>query len=426
MTEATHIVEDRTRPIIATATVLKAGTLQDPEGLEGIGTLTSDMLLRGAGEWNRSQLTDEIETLGSTLHVSAGLDATIISGDALTRHFDAFEALVQTILTKPRFEATELAKLKRQVKADLVMVQENDGLLCRRHLSRALFAGHPLARPRGGTEASLARIDVRDIQDFFEATYTRAGALTAAAGDIDDARLRQYAKVTLRELKDPVNAAIHVPPAPHSEGVHVVLVDKPKRSQIPVIMSQTTLNANHPDCLALAIANTVFGGSFTSRLSQEIREKRGWSYGAQSALYVDKHVGTFAMSFSPAVKDTLPAMALAYEMFEEFVDQGVTQDELDVCTQYLIQSHTFDIDTSVKKLRQQLSLYINERPADALDTYTTRLKNLTRVQVNQALKAHLRPDAFRIGMVATAEEVVPLLRKWPTLSSLTQVDYRSD
>jgi zinc protease len=422
----TLLVEEHSRPITTTVTVLRTGTRSDPPGKEGLAYLTAEMLQRGAGDWSQAKLADEIEFLGSTLSVNVGRSTTTVTGDALTRNLDRYENIVQTLLTQPRFEPEEFQKLKRQTAADLVHVRENDNMLCQRFLVKDLYKEHPYGRPRKGTLGTLESIQLSDVKAFYQEHYHGSEALTAAAGDITNERLNQFALASVGQL--PLREQSHEapPPAPKLKGIETILVDKPDRTQIPVMMGHTTIHANHPNYLPLFVGNIVFGGTFTARLSQEIREKRGWSYGAYSSIHGDRNLGTFLMRFSPSVKDTLPAIELAISMMKDVVRDGVTLDELTSAKNYLCNSHAFGIDTSVKRLYELILQRLTGRPDDWLNSFVERVSNVTLDNVNSALAQHLDPASMVLSVVATADEFRPILDAWDGKGSLSQVDYRSE
>jgi zinc protease len=422
----TLLVEEHSRPITTTVTVLRSGTRSDPPGKEGLAYLTAEMLQRGAGPWNQAKLADEIEFLGSILSVNVGRTTTTVTGDTLTRNLDRYEEIVQTLLTQPRFEPEEFQKLKRQTAADLVHIRENDDMLCQRFLVKELYKEHPYGRPRKGTLETLKSIELSDVKAFYKEHYHGSNALTAAAGDITHERLNQFAVASVGQL--PIRAQHHAPPppVPKLNGIETILVDKPERTQIPVMMGHTTIHANHPDYLPLFVGNIVFGGTFTARLSQEIREKRGWSYGAYSSIHGDQHLGTFLMRFSPSVKDTLPAIELAISMMKAVVRDGVTADELTSAKNYLCNSHAFVIDTSVKRLYELILQQLTGRPDDWLDSFVERVSKLSLSKVNAALANHLDPTAMVLSVVSTADEFHPILNAWDGKGTLSQVDYRSE
>jgi len=421
----TVLVRDASRAISTWILSLPAGALYDPPGKEGLCYLTGQLLLRGAGDLDQAAFSDALDVLGSTLSVGVGRERTTLSGDALTRHLDDFEALVALMLRAPRFDADELDKLKRQTIAELAQVVDNDAALGQRFFLRKLFADHPYGRPVKGTEATIANITVDDVRACYADHFVRGEAHAGASGDVDAERVDLFVNRTLGALPDRAPAPWTIPPCPTPSGHAVILVDKPERSQTQVFIGHTTLDANHPDYLPLLIAQTLFGGTFTARLSHEIREKRGWSYGAYSYLATDRQLGSFTMRFYPSLADTMPATQLATEMFQALVRDGVSDEEVAFARDYLANGHAFSIDTAERRLGELLSARLLGRDDDWVDRFAERIAAITPEAVNAAVRKHLTPDALVTSIVATASDLADAVRAWPEATALDIVDHRA-
>jgi zinc protease len=408
------------------ALVLEAGAIHDPPGKEGTAYLTGQMLLRGAGSLNQAAIAEELDYLGSALGVRVGRDVTTVSGDALTRNFDAFEKLCALLVTQPTFSDDELEKLKRQTVAELIQVRDSDSALGQRFYVRRLFEAHPYGRAAHGTEASIPTITRDDVVAFYTKHYRQGGAMVGAAGDLDAERLRGFIERTLGALPTGGTGEPPIPPAPQPKGIRVLLVDKPERTQTQVYVGHPTLAATHPDYLPLLVAHTLFGGTFTATLSQEIREKRGWSYGAYSYLSGDKHLGTFSLRFYPAVKDTVPALRLATELYQALVKEGATEEQVEFARRFLVQSHPFSIDTAERKVHELLAALLQGHPADWLDHFPERVGAVTTAEVNAAMKRHLTPDDLLVVVVATAADLEADIAAWGQALRIDKVDYRAE
>ena len=285
--EKTLWISDETRPLVTAASVLPLSILHDPLGQEGLTYLTTQMLTRGAGDYDRAALHEELDLLGAQLHVSTSRNGTTVSGDVLSRNLDAYQELVATVLTKPRFDAEEFAKLKRQTLAEIEQIRDHDDALGSRFFIRELFQDHPYGRPSMGTEASLGQIELSHVVDWYERYLGGETLIHAGCGDLSAERMSAFIAGTVGQLGPAQVPTVEIPVARPIGGRHVTLVDKPGRSQTQVFMGQPTLQATHPDYIPLMVGNTIFGGTFTARLSHEIREKRGWSYGVSSSVAAD-------------------------------------------------------------------------------------------------------------------------------------------
>ena len=423
MSEATILIEDHSRAIATFTLTLRTGLLHDPPGRPGIAYVTGQMLLRGAGDRTQADIADELDYLGSVLSVGVGRDTISIEGDALIRNLDAFQALVSDVLARPTFPADELEKVKRQVLAELIQVRDHDPSLGRKHYVHAVYGDHPYGWPLRGTATSIASLTRDDLVAFYETNFRAGGALVGSAGDVTRDRLDAFVAATLGQLPQDAPRAFDVPKHTDKPGYNVILVDKPERSQTQVYIGQTTLDSSHPDFIPLFVGNTIFGGTFTARLSHEIREKRGWSYGAYSYLQTDRRLGTFLMRFYPGAKDTVPALKVADELLRDLLDHGATADELEATRAYLINSSPMSIETPEKELHERLSALLHGRPLKWLEHFIERVGEVTLDEVNGALKRHLSGADLTICVVCTADDLRADLEAWGRTSEITTVPY---
>ncbi len=423
MSESRVIIEDHSRAIATFSLTLRTGLLHDPPGRPGVAYVTGQMLLRGAGDRTQADIADELDFLGSVLSVGVGRDTITIEGDALIRNLDAFQALMADVLTRPTFPTEELEKVKRQVLAELVQVRDHDPSLGRKHYVHAVYGDHPYGWPLRGHAASISSLTRDDLVAFYETNFRAGGALVGSAGDVTPERVDALVVATLGQLPQDAPRPFDVATHTDRDGYRVVLVDKPERSQTQVYIGQTTLDSRHPDFIPLFVGNTIFGGTFTARLSHEIREKRGWSYGAYSYLQTDRRLGTWLMRFYPGAKDTVPALKVADELLRGMLDEGATADELEATRSYLINSTPMSIETPEKELQERLSALLHGRPLKWLEQFVEQVREVTLDEVNAALKRHLSLDNQTICVVCTADDIRGDLEAWGRAANITTVAY---
>jgi len=415
------LIDDHTRPVLGAAVVLPTGCLWDPPGKEGLAYLTGQMLTRGAGDMSREAIADEVDFLGATLSATVGRKSMTVSGDVLSRNLDAYQGLVARVVAEPTFPAEELEKLKRLTIAEIRQVIDNDAALGNRHYARALFTDHPYGRPLKGTPETVAAITRDDVVAFYRQHVRSQSAFVAAAGDVTEARLADFASATVGRLESGGSPPLVVPPPRAIEQSQVVLVDKPERTQTQVFIGHLSVHSRHPDYTALHIANTYFGGTFTSKLTQEIREKRGWSYSAYSALSTDRHLGSLTLRFGPAVKDTLPAIQLARDLLQEFKDKGPSDDDIAFAKGYLVKSHPFSIDTPGRQLNERLMARLQGRPDRFVDEYMASVEAVDADAVREAVAKHIHPDRMVVAVVCTADDLREPMASWDALSGADAV-----
>lgn len=380
------------------------GSLTDPHGKEGLLYLTSQMLMRGTASYTQQELAEEIEVLGGGLDVSVGREHVVIEGDTLSRNLERFGELLREALGRPSFPQEEIDKLRRQTIAEIDERRDNDEELARHLFYQVLFQPDVSARPVRGTPESLRRISREDIVRCYERVFVTANLLVGAAGHVaaDDlsALLDSRLALPVGEARPDHTFDIRDP-----EHVRVVLVDKPGRTQSQVFFGHSTLDATDPDYYPLLVGSTIYGGTFTARLSQEIREKRGWSYGAYSYLQARRHTGSFVVRFYPATADTAQALELALEMQRQLIDDGVDDEEVAFAKSYLVNHFPFRLQTPRKRLDEMLRVRLLGLPEDTTERFVERIEAVTTVQINHALRRHLKSSALTVMVVCTASEV---------------------
>ncbi|MBL8788784.1 MAG: insulinase family protein [Deltaproteobacteria bacterium] len=425
-------VPDPSRPFSTFCLALGQGSLADPPGQAGRAWLTAQMVLRGAEGLSRREISTTIEGLGSVCDLSVGRDHTMLWADALTRQREPLLACLDRVLGAPTFPEAELDKLRRETLAELEAVRDDDASLGMRFFVRALYGSHPYGRPLKGTERSLPALTRDNLVACFR-SWSQEGALVGQSGDVDAPSGEALAARLTRHLpaRSTSGGAAPIPtftPPEKLGGWKVILVDKPERTQTQVFMGHVALaglGAHHPDWTALQVGQTPFGGTFTSRLSHEIREKRGWSYGAWSQVTADQRLGTFMMRFYPATKDTLPALQLTDELLRAYLADGPSDAELDAAQANLQNSFVFTVDTASRRLSELVSTRLLGHPDSWLDGTVDRLRQVTHADATRAMRAHVSADDLVVTIVCSARELEKELAAWPRVKSLEVIDWKT-
>ena len=407
------LVESQDFPYVTTQLHFQTGAIDDPPGKEGLAYLTSKMLLRGTAKMAQAEFAEAIDVLGASLEISVGREGIVIEAETLSATYDRLMELVADALRSPAFAQEELDKLKRQTLAEIAERRDNDEELSHYLFNQILYAPDPYGRPTSGTPDSLARITRDDVVAEFGRLFTRRSLVVGAAGAVDSARLLAILDKTVGGLPEGAPVAERAVTIADPKTIRVVLVDKPDRTQTQIWIGHSAIPVSHPDHYALTLANTVYGGTFTARLSHEIREKRGWSYGAYSYVQSQKRHGAFVFRFYPAMKDTVNALKLGLKLQKDLVANGVTQKELDAAKSYLVNNFPFRLETPQSRLGEKMRVELLGLPADYVETYVKRLQGTTLAEVNAAIKRDLKADQLTVVMTCTAKELLAKIKKLP-------------
>ena len=401
----TILVENHDHPYVTFNAVMRSGALEDPPEKEGLAFLAANMWLRGTAKRSQAQLADDVDYLGSLLDVYIGRESTFLRADAIKRNLPELCAIAADATRCSVYADDELGKLRRQTAAHLRNLRNHDEALARQFFHQLLYDAHAYGRPTRGTAETLGRITREDLIAHVEAHFRKDNLFVASSGDLTAEELAATLDEHFGDLPSEETSKQTAPPVTPVSGRSVLLIDKPERTQSQVAIGHLCIRANDPDYFPLLLANTVFGGTFTSRLTREIREKRGWSYGAYSQVFPSRFTGSFSMRFYPKSEDTAAAVTVALEMMEELVAGGVSEDELAFAKSYLINHYPFKVDTPAKRLEQLITGEILGWPDDFLERYVPNIECTTREMVAAALKKHLHPDDLVIAVLASDGEL---------------------
>lgn len=409
------LVTDRGLPLVHLNLYFPGGPAHDPPGKEGLTTLTNRALIRGSKHRSRTEIEEAIEALGTELLTSTQSFAVGLGGSVLSRNLAAFLEHLGEIVTVPAFDDEEIAKTQREMTAQLRSVLDDDAMLGRRWLRKVLFAGTRFAHGALGTRHSLPTLTPADVRAHYQRMYARANLVVGGAGDVD-------AKA-LAALIDPIRAGLpmgaraawnQAAPAPLPDRA-LWLIDKTDRTQSQILIGQPTIAADHPDVLALHVATTAFGGTFTSRLMQEVRVKRGLSYGAHAQLASERVAGMYLLTAAPEIDDTATTVALLLEEYRRFIEDGLTDAEIDFARTHLLHAFAFAVETPTLRAVQQVRAHLLGCPPDHVATYQSRLRALTCEDVREAVRAHLDPRRLAVVVVSTAAQVRAALEALPVI-----------
>jgi zinc protease len=408
---AVFVEESHALPVVSVAISFRSGSAHDPGGREGLARVTGRMLRRGAQGLGAEAIEERIDALGGDLATDTSPSASSVHFEVIRRSLEPFSDLVATLLARPSFPQDQLDRLLRESQAEVVEARDSDRALASRAFRRTLFADHPYGRRVSGTVPSLATIGRADVEAFYRRHFTRANAAVAIAGDVTSAEGHALAERLLAGLPEGAAVPDPVPPPSAPRGRRLVFVDKPERTQTQMVIGGLGTDAHDADHVALQVGITVFGGTFTSRLMQEVRAKRGWSYGAYARAGFDRQRDAFAMWSAPAAGDAAACLALELELLHAFRADGVTEDELEFVKRYLVRSHAFEIDTARKRVHQRLEAAVYDLPEGYHERYVEHVRGVGRDAANQAVKLRVPEDDLVVAVVGTHAELGDAIAK---------------
>jgi zinc protease len=402
---------DASLPLVHGGVCTRSGSAEDPEDRLGLTRLCQRLMRRTAAGMAADEVDARIDRMGAALGLDIGHGSTALSGTVLERSFDEYMQLFEQILTAPGFAEDELERLKRETLAELTEIFDSDQQLAQRWFLRSLLAGHPYGRTVVGSQKTLAAITPDDVRACYRRHFTRDNLLFSFAGAVDAERAERASRAIWQALP-PGGGAPEAPPEPVEQpGRRLVFVDKPERTQTQILIGSLGGHPSDPDYFPLMVANTVFGGTFTARLTQEVRAKRGWSYGAYSSLGYDRRRQAFSMWTFPKADDAAACVALELQMLSDWWREGITREELSWAKRYLTQSHAFSCDTAAKRVGLELDEITSDLPRGHYARFVAHVGDVTLEQANQAIQKRISLDNMSIVVVGTHAVIGDDLRR---------------
>lgn len=412
-----------TVPIVHLSLSLRTGGATDPAGREGLARLTTRMLRMGTRRLSAEAVEDRIDALGAHLGVSTGLSYTHVAGTVVARNVEPFFALVSELLREPAFRTRDVKQLKRETAAALEAVQDDDGALVGRCFRASALVDHPYGRPVSGSRTSIRRLDRSAIREHHDRGWVGSNVVVGLSGPLTEEEAKSLVDRHLGWLPRGKRPVVTVQAPRFVPGRRLIIVDKPDRSQTQVLIGTLGSHARDPDHVAVCVANTAFGGLFTSRLTTEVRSKRGWSYGASSGFGQQPKRDLWTMRTAPADRDAKACIALQLDLLQELIDAPLKHRELRAAKDYLIKSLPFEEDTAGKRLDHAIDAVLFELPKGYRESFPRNVKGVTRDSAHDAVRKRLSSKDQLIVVVATASKLQRSLSELPGLSDVRVIPF---
>jgi len=314
-------------PIVSAAFMFRSGGAYDPAARTGLASITAEMLDEGAGPRDALAIAAELEQLGADLWLASGRDGSQLSVQAPRDTFGAAMGMAADILMRPRLETADWQRVHNDRRTGVVQRRDQPEAVVNVVSDRTLFGdAHPYGLPADGLERTIDTIKLDDVRAFHAAHYHPNHASLVVAGDFDEATLQDELEGMLAAWK-PGPTPPSPRPQPWPSRPRLVLVDRPGAPQSIVRLVAPGIDRFSPDRPGLSMLNAILGGSFTSRLNFNLREKNGFTYGAASSFSFLRHAGSFAARAAVFAESTAPAVR---EMLSELAglrERPITTEE---------------------------------------------------------------------------------------------------
>lgn len=406
-----HVVEHHELPVADFLLVIGTGAEADPAPHVGLATLTAQMLSEGAGRRTSLDIADQEAFLGIDVSAGSGWDASRVWLHTPTAQIDSALALFADVTLRPTFPEKELSRLKQERLTTLLQLRDRGPEIANVAYSSLLFgAEHPYGRSLIGTEASTRQITRADVRRFYDTYFRPNNATLIVVGDVtaDDVERRAQA-IFGGWARRPIPAMQYRTP-PGSAATTVYLIDKPGAPQSSVRIGAIGVARSTADYFPLLVMNTILGGSYTSRLNTNLRETRGYTYGASSAFGMRRAPGPFTARAEIVAAKTDSSLI---EFMKELrsIRDTVPASELLRAKRFLQLQLPGDFETTGDIAAQLVPVVLYGLPLDYYTTYAQRIDEVTQSDVQRVARQYVDPSKLTIVIVGDRKSLEPSLRE---------------
>jgi predicted Zn-dependent peptidase len=399
------VMEDRRLPQISFEIIIPgAGGYFDAPDKLGIAAFTAAMMREGTTGKTSQQIAEAIDSMAAGLGVSAGASSwsASISGSSLTEHFDRLLALTADVLLHPTFPQEELDRYKQRTRAGLLQQRSSPQFLANELYSRVLFGQHPASRVSPTLE-SLDKATRDALVAWHRDRYVPDHAAVAIAGDISLGEARTRLESVLSGWKTSGAPKPGVENPAELGGARIAMVARPNSVQTSLFVGTQSINRTSPDHPAFVVANRVIGGGSTARLYNNLREQKGYTYGAYSGLSAGLYRGSWQATTDVRTEVTAPAIDEILSEINRLRSEPVPDAELQEAKRAMVASFALSLESPETVINYYITRWQYGLAADYWDKYPERLMAVTAADVQAVAKKYLDPSRLQLVAVGDAK-----------------------
>ena len=418
------LMEKHDAPLVSMRAVLRGGSLGDPAGKEGSAALLAELLQKGAGARNAVAFAEAIESVGGELAASAQSESLALGASFLARDVDLMVELVADALLRPQLDSQEFAKARTLAIQSIAAAKDADPReLIDIYGDAWLFRGHPYGRPTEGSERSLESISLDDVKGYYAAQCGGDRLIITVVGDIRSAEMKRKLEAAFGGWRKAGVAAPVATAMPRVQGRRVLLVDKPGATQTYFWLGNVGADRTDPARAAQSLANTVFGGRFTSMLNTELRIKSGLSYGAGSGFARLTKPGAFQINSYTQTAKTAEAIDLALATLDRLHAEGIDADALVSSKNYLLGQFPTAIETNGQLATRLADIVFFGLDRSDVDEYAARVRAVDAGAVRATIARDFPKSADQaMVVIGDGAEIREAVRKYGPVTEMKITD----
>lgn len=397
------LVEEHSVPLVAIRFAFEGGTAQDPDGKPGVANFLTAMLDEGAGDLEASAFQERMEDLAMRMSFSEGRDTFYGSFQTLSDNRDETIELLRLAVTEPRFDEAALERIRKQLIAGLAFAAKNPNRVAGRLWAETAFQGHPYGRPSNGTPETVAAITADDLRAYTKRVFAQENLHVAVVGDITADDLGRVLDRVFGDLPKSPDLKV-IPEAEIAAGT--LKINQMPVPQSVAVFGMPGLKRDDPDFIAGYVTNHILGGGgFSSRLMEEVREKRGLAYSVYSYMQSFDHGAILAGQVATKNSALAQSLDVIRAEISQIAEKGVDQEGLDNAKSYLTGSYALRFDTSSKIASQLLAIQLEDLGIDYVNRRNALIDAVTLDDVKRVAARLMKPERLIIAIAGQPEGI---------------------
>jgi predicted Zn-dependent peptidase len=399
-----QLVEDHRFPYITTYLGMKTGTIADSAESLGVAELTADMLNEGTRTKKSKEIAEEIDFIGGSLAAISDYDFTIMSGSSLSNYTDRLFSLMNDVLLNPSFPEDELKLKKTNWIQELTMKRSDPDFLLEERFRKVVFGPHPYGVVSPKPEM-ISKITQEDLKKFHRENFLPNDSILLVLGDFDNSKIESQIQATFGSWAKGERRDSQLAEATSHKNRRVYLVDRPGSVQTALMIGNLGIKKKDPDYFATKVMNQILGGSAHSRLFLNIREQKGYTYGAYSSMAARVHPDAFSAGASVRTEVTAPSVKEFLFELDRIRDAAVTREELDDARNYLVGQFQLGLETQSGLAQRLLEVSLFDMPDDYLETFSKKIMAVEAADVQRAANRVIQSKDLVITAVGDATKI---------------------
>ncbi|MGH7603699.1 MAG: M16 family metallopeptidase [Gemmatimonadaceae bacterium] len=404
------IVEQHELPLADFVLLAGSGSTSDPAGKPGVANLTAAMLREGTTTRKSLEIADQAAFLGVSLSSGSSWESSTVALHTPTAQLDSALALFADVALHPSFGASEFERLRKNRLTELLQIRDQGPAIANLAFPAILYGtGHPYGLPSIGTEASVKSLTTADLQSYYQSNYRPNSSTLIIVGDVKPDQIEQKINALFGGWQRGEVPRVAYGELPKPAATTIYLIDKPAAAQSSFRIGSVGVPRSTKDYFALSVMNTILGGSFSSRLNQNLRETRGYTYGAGSRFDMRRAAGPFTASAEIVAAKTDSALL---EFMKELnaIRQSISPVELSRAKRYLQLQLPGDFETTQQIAGALVPVALYGLPLDYYNNYVQNIEGVSLADVNRVAQQYINPAALAIVIVGDRKTIEPGLK----------------